>query len=151
MKRIRIALVMAAALWSSLALSSAAWAGPQWCEEDPVFMVNGSLVDVTTSLPADSLDSIKGSVHFDMQVPVNVTAAVVSLPSYPVPVTASVSHTLPPYWGGGKIPVVVTVSMEASKKFDHVTRVAGTGGTLLWYTYGTSTKPTKLNFSMYGL
>ena len=36
-------------LLNVLAMSS--WAGPQWCEEDLEFLVNGALVDVTTLFP----------------------------------------------------------------------------------------------------
>lgn len=131
MKRIRILSMTLALLVTSLATGSMAWAGPQWCEEDPVFVVNGAIVDVTTSLPSADTSAIKGSVHFDMQVPVNSIAAVVSVPSWPVPVTASISRTLPAYYGIGQLPVVVTISMDATKSFDHYTRVTGLSKTLV--------------------
>lgn len=150
MKRIRISVAAFALLVSTLAFGSTAWAGPQWCEEDPEFLVNGAVVDVTTWFDGSYASSVSGSVNFDMQVPSNVLAAVVSLPGT-VPVTASISRTLPAYWGIGKIPVVVTVSMKASKTFTTTTTITGLGATLVGSVNGYSTTPTKAKFSMYGL
>jgi hypothetical protein len=149
MKRIRAATVLVACLVTTLLLASAAWAGPQWCEEDPEFVVNGSIVDVTTLFPAKYATSVKGSVHFDMQVPSNAVAAVLALPGT-VPVTASISYTLPAYDGIGQIPVVVTVSMSATKKFDTYTQVTGLQGLLVSGVDGTSAAPTRIKFAMYG-
>src|SRR2546430_15198268 len=100
MFRIRGAFSLLAFLASTLLLSSSAWAGPQWCEEDPEFLVNGALVDVTTWFPG-AYAATTSNVHFDMQVPSNSIAAVVSLPGT-VPVTASISRTLPAYYGIGR-------------------------------------------------
>jgi hypothetical protein len=93
MDRIRpvvVVLVLALSLASS---SFPAFAGPQWCEEDPEFVVNGAIVDVTTLFDASYASSVKGSVNFVLQVPSNVVAAVVAVPGG-VPVTASISPTL---------------------------------------------------------
>jgi hypothetical protein len=94
---------------------------------------------------------INGSVHFDMQVPSNAIAAVLSLPGS-VPVTASISRTLPPYHGLlSEIPVVVTVSMHASVSFPTYTFVTGTHRKLTSTISGTSLKPTRAKFSLTGL
>ncbi len=127
-----------------------AWAGQEWCEEDPEFVVNGALVDVTTFFPGKYAAYVKGAVNFDMQVPSNVAAAVVSLPGT-IPVTAQIRHTLPAYYGIGKIPVVVTVSMSSSVSFQTYTQITGLGGALVNAVYGTATSPTYAKFSMYGL
>ncbi len=150
MKRIRISLTAFALLVSTLAFGSTASAGPQWCEEDPEFLVNGAVVDVATWFDGSYASSVNGAVNFDMQVPSNVLAVVVSLPGT-VPVTASITRTLPAYWGIGKIPVVVTVSMKASKTFTTTTTVTGLGGTLVGSVGGDSKNGTKAKFSMYGL
>jgi hypothetical protein len=149
MKRIRAAAVLVACLVSMSLLATTAWAGPQWCEEDPEFIVNGSIVDVTTLFPAKYATAVNGSVHFDMQVPSNAVAAVLALPGT-VPVTASIRYTLPAYYGIGAIPVVVTVSMDATKKFDTYTQVTGLQGLLVSWVDGTSAQATKIKFSMYG-
>ena len=125
-------------------------AGPQWCEEDPEFVVNGAIVDVTTLFDASYASTVSGSVNFVMYVPSNVTAAVLSLPGT-IPVTAQVSRTLSPYYGIGKIPVLVAVSMRSSGSFDTYTQITGLGGSLFTSVSGTSTKTTKASFSMYGL
>ena len=130
--------------------SSAAWAGPQWCEEDPEFVVNGALVDVTTLFPGSYASYVDGPVNFNLQVPSNVLAAAVSLPGT-IPVTASISRTLPAYYGIGSIPVVVTVTMNSSASFETYTQVTGLGGSVYNAVYGYSTWPTKTKFYMYGL
>ena len=130
-------------------LGAAAWAGPQWCEEDPEFLVNGALVDVTTFFPGDYAANVS-RVHFDLQVPSNAVAVVLSLPGT-VPATASISRTLPPYWGLLRVPVVLTVTTYTTSTFSTYTHVTGLGGTLLNTVQGTSTYPTKSKFYMYGL
>lgn len=134
-------------LWAS---SSTAWAGPQWCEEDPEFLVNGALVDVTTLFPGSYAQYVNGPVNFNVQVPSNVIATAVSLPGT-IPVTATISRTLPAYYGLLSVPVVVTVSMSSSVSFQTTTTITGLGGSLLNYTYGSSTAPTRVKFYMYGL
>jgi hypothetical protein len=150
MKRIRVLGAFVAFFGGILSLGDSAYAGQQWCEEDPTFLVNGSLVDITTSFPGAYASKIHGSVHFDLQVPKNVVALVVSLPGA-VPVTASISRTLPAYWGVGRLPVVVTVSMNASVSFPTHTRAVGTTQTLLAGYDGDSKSPTRANFTMIGL
>jgi hypothetical protein len=95
MAKLRGVLAAFAFLAASLTLQATAMAGPQWCEEDPEFLVNGAIVDVTTWFPG-SYAATTSEVHFDMQVPSNALAAVLSLPGT-VPVTASISRTLPAY------------------------------------------------------
>lgn len=150
MKRIRRVAVSLVLLLSLASSSSVAFAGPQWCEEDPEFIVNGAVVDVTTLFDAGYASSIRGSVNFVLQVPANVTAAVVAIPG-DVPVSASISPTLSPYYGIGQIPVVLSVSMKTSAKFDTYTQITGLSGYLFTSVSGTSTKTTRASFSMYGL
>src|SRR2546430_17483217 len=80
--------------FSTLVLGIGADAGVQWCESDPVFVVNGAIVDVTTGFPADYTDTLKGAVAYEVLVPSNAIAAVVSLPAN-VPTTAKISRGLP--------------------------------------------------------
>jgi hypothetical protein len=131
MKRIRILLATLAFFAASSLQGSFAVAGHQWCEEDPEFLVNGRVVDVSMFFERSHAAKVKGSVHFDMQVPSNAVAAVVSLP--------------------GTIPVVVTVSMNASASFPTYTLVTGLHRTLVSTLQGTSTKPTKAKFYLTGL
>ena len=148
MRRILVtAVCLVASLWLS---SSAAWAGPQWCEEDPEFIVNGALVDVTTLFPGSYAQYVNGPVNFNVQVPSNATAAAVKLPGT-IPVTATISRTLPAYYGLLNVPVVVTVSMNSSVSFPTTTSITGLGGTIVNFAYGSSTYPTLVKFYMYGL
>ena len=146
--RFRGAFALIAVLVSVFLSSSSATAAPQWCEEDPEFLVNGAVVDVTTWFPGQYAATTKG-VHFEMQVPSNAVAAVLSLPGT-VPVTASISKTLPPYYGIGRVPVVVTITVNSSSNFQHVTTITGMGGTLLSWQYGWSQSPAKYKFYMWG-
>jgi hypothetical protein len=149
MKRIRILLATLAFFAATSFQASPAFAGHQWCEEDPVFLVNGALVDVTTVFPGAYASKVSG-VHYDLQIPSNSLAIVVSLPGT-VPVTASISRTLPAYNGLLAVPVVLTVTMNTKASFSHSTRVTGLAGTLLNTVSGTSTSPMKAKFKMYGI
>ena len=149
MKRIRILLATLVFFAATSAQGSFAAAGHQWCEEDPEFLVNGALVDVTTVFPGDYASKVR-SVHFDLQVPSNALAVVLSLPGT-VPVTASISRTLPAYYGLLAVPVVLTVTMDTKASFSHSTHVTGTAGTILNTVYGMSTHPLRANFKMWGL
>src|SRR5713101_1101120 len=124
--------------FSTLVLGLGADAGVQWCEEDPVFMVNGALVDVTTAFPAGYTSSIKGAVAFEVLVPSNAVATVVSLPAA-VPTTAKISKVLPPtgllHLG---VPVIIKVTVPATASFDTKTKVTGTYLWLSSTAYGKS-------------
>jgi hypothetical protein len=135
---------------SSFAQGKYVTAGPQWCEEDPTFLVNGALLDVTTTFPYQYASAMKGPVAFELLVPSNVTAAVVSLPGT-VPVTAKITHSLPAYWGLLAIPVVVKVTVPASASFDTQTQVTGTYLRLSSTVNGKSNVTTYVSYSLLGL
>ena len=78
--------------FSTLVFGLQADAGVQWCESDPVFVVNGAIVDVTTAFPAGYTSSLKEPIAIELLVPTNSIAAVVSLPTK-VPMTAKISST----------------------------------------------------------
>jgi len=101
-------------------------AGFEWCSEDPTFLVNGNVVDVTATFPAEYKDSIKGPVVVELLVPSNSVAAVLTLPGS-VPVVGKVSRSLPRWWGLVGLPVVARVTVNSSETFEIHTRVTGTG------------------------
>lgn len=126
-------------------------AGVQWCESDPLFVVNGSIIDVTTAFPADYMSTIKEPILIELLVPTNAIAAVVSLPTA-VPMTAKISKVLP---SDGLLslgtPVVVKVTVKASASFDTRTQVTGT---FLWLSstvYGKSNVTTQVKYTLIGL
>jgi hypothetical protein len=126
-------------------------AGVQWCESDPLFVVNGSLIDVTTAIPVDDVSSLKEPILIELLVPKNAIAAVVSLPTS-VPMTAKISNVLPSegFLSLGT-PVVVKVTVKASASFDTKTRIAGT---YLWFAstvYGKSNVTTQVKYTLIGL
>jgi hypothetical protein len=134
-----------------LGLDANAYMGQSWCEEDPVFMVNGALVDVTTSFPAGYTSTLVGPVEFELLVPWNSTAAVVSLPAA-VPTTAKISKVLP---SGGLlsvgVPVIVKVTIRATETFDTMTKVTGTYLWLSSTAYGASNVTTQVRYTLIGL
>jgi hypothetical protein len=137
-------------LISSLAQGKYGVAGPQWCEEDPTFLVNGALLDVTTTFAYQYASTVKGPVAFELLVPSNVTAAVVSLPGT-VPATAKITRSLPAYWGLLAVPVVVKVTVPATASFDTQTRVSGTYLRLISTVNGKSNVTTYVSYSLIGL
>ena len=141
----------AALAFSTLILGVGADAGVQWCESDPVFLVNGALVDVTTGFPASYTSTLKGAVAYELLVPSNAIATVVSLPAA-VPTTAKISRVLP---ATGLlslgVPVIVKVTINATASFDTKTQVTGT---FLWLSstaYGKSNVTTQVKYTLIGL
>jgi hypothetical protein len=137
--------------FSTLVFGLQADAGVQWCESDPVFVVNGAIVDVTTAFPAGYTSSLKEPIAIELLVPTNSIAAVVSLPTK-VPMTAKISRVLP---SGGLlslgVPVIVKVTYKASASFDTKTKITGT---FLWLSstvYGKSNVTTQVRYTLIGL
>jgi hypothetical protein len=125
--------------------------GQQWCESDPLFVVNGSIIDVTTAFPAAYKSSIEEPIEIELLVPRNAVAAVVSLPT-DVPMTAKISRVLP---SGGLlslgVPVIVRVTVRAPESFDTRTKVTGT---YLWVSstvYGKSNVTTQVRYTLIGI
>jgi hypothetical protein len=138
-------------VFSTLVLGRDANAGVQWCESDPLFVVNGAIVDVTTAFPTGYMSTLKGPVAIELLVPTNAIAAVVSLPAN-VPMTATISKVLP---SGGLlslgVPVIVKVTYKASASFDTKTKVTGTYLWLSSTVYGKSNVTTQVKYTLIGL
>jgi hypothetical protein len=136
---------------STLVLGFDADAGVQWCESDPVFVVNGSVVDITTAFPDGYKASINEPIAIEVLVPTNAIAAVVSLPTE-VPMTAKISRVLP---SGGflsvGVPVIVKVTYKASASFDTRTKITGTYLWLSSTVYGKSNVTTQVRYTLIGL
>ncbi|HYU82887.1 MAG TPA: hypothetical protein VFA31_09130 [Candidatus Polarisedimenticolia bacterium] len=147
---VKFAFTFAFAL-STLVLGLDADAGVQWCESDPLFLVNGAIVDVTTAFPDGYKDNIKEPIAIELLVPTNSTALVVSLPT-DVPMTAKISKVLP---SGGLlslgVPVVVKVTYKATASFDTRTKVTGTYLWLSSTVYGKSNVTTQVQYTLIGL
>jgi len=126
-------------------------AGVQWCESDPLFVVNGSMLDVTTAFPDGYQDSINEPIAIELLVPTNAVAAVVSLPTE-VPMTAKISRVLP---SGGLLslgaPVIVKVTYKATASFETRTRMTGTFLGLSSTVYGKSNVTTQVRYTLIGL
>ena len=135
------------ALLISTVSAGKADSGVEWCSEDPVFIVNGNIVDVTTSFPAQYIDSIKGPVVFELHVPENAVAAVVTI-SGRVPLEGKVIKSLPRWWGLVGLPVVVRVTLKANSSFETRTQVTGTGLFLTNTVYGKSNQVTTASYRL---
>ncbi len=136
---------------STLVMGLGADAGVQWCESDPLFLVNGAIVDVTTAFPASYTSTLNQPIAIELQVPTNAIAAVVSLPTN-VPMTAKISRVLS---SGGLlslgVPVIVKVTYKASASFDTMTKVTGTYLWLSSTVYGKSNVTTQVKYTLIGL
>ena len=136
---------------STFVMSSDASAGVQWCESDPLFVVNGSILDVTTAFPTGYTSSLSEPIAIELVVPTNAIAAVVSLPAN-VPMTAKISRVLP---SGGLlslgVPVIVKVTYRATASFDTKTKVTGTYLWLSSTVYGKSNVTTQVRYTLIGL
>ncbi|HTD63251.1 MAG TPA: hypothetical protein VK732_00790 [Verrucomicrobiae bacterium] len=136
---------------STLVMGLGADAGVQWCESDPVFLVNGALLDVTTAFPATYTSTLKGAVAYELLVPSNAIATVVSLPAS-VPTTAKISRVLP---ATGLlslgVPVIVKVTITATASFSTKTQVTGTYLLLSSTAYGKSNVTTQVKYTLIGL
>ena len=135
------------ALLISTVSAGQADAGVEWCSEDPIFIVNGNIVDVTTSFPAKYVNSITGPVVFELHVPQNTIAAVVTI-SGRVPLQGKVIKSLPRWWGLLGLPVVVRVTLNATQSFETVTRVTGTGLFLTTTVKGKSNQVTVASYKL---
>jgi hypothetical protein len=137
--------------FSTLSLGLGADAGVQWCESDPLFLVNGAIVDVTTAFPASYTSTLKEPIAIELLVPTNAIAAVVSLPTN-VPMTAKISRVLS---SGGLlslgVPVIVKVTYKASASFDTKTKITGTYLWLSSTVYGKSNVTTQVRYTLIGL
>ena len=137
--------------FSTFVLGLDADAGVQWCESDPLFLVNGAILDVTTAFPAGYTSTLKEPIAIELLVPTNAIAAVVSLPTN-VPMTAKISPVLS---SGGLlslgVPVVVKVTYKASASFDTKTKVTGTYLWLSSTVYGKSNVTTQVKYTLIGL
>ena len=136
---------------STLVMGLGADAGVQWCESDPVFLVNGALLDVTTAFPATYTSTLNGAVAYELLVPSNAIATVVSLPAS-VPTTAKISRVLP---ATGLlslgVPVIVKVTITATASFSTKTQVTGTYLLLSSTAYGKSNVTTQVKYTLIGL
>jgi hypothetical protein len=114
-------------------------------------VVNGSLVDVTTGFPASYTGTLNGAVAYELLVPSNAIAAVVSLPAN-VPTTAKISRVLPAtgFLSLG-VPVIVKVTINASASFQTKTQVTGTYLWLSSTAYGKSNVTTQVKYTLIGL
>ncbi len=137
--------------FSTFVLGLDADAGVQWCESDPLFVVNGSILDVTTAFPDGYKDNLKEPIAIELLVPTNAVAAVLSLPTE-VPMTAKISRVLP---SGGLlslgVPVIVRVTYKASASFDTRTKITGTYLWLSSTVYGKSNVTTQVRYTLIGL
>ena len=104
---------------STFVLGADANAGVQWCESDPVFLVNGAIVDVTTGFPANYTSTLKGAVAYEVLVPSNAVALVVSLPAN-VAVSSTVIFILTDRCTGQSCPTAAMAVTSASSRVSDV-------------------------------
>jgi hypothetical protein len=109
----RLGSVLATLLVTTALMGGTVGAGVEWCDEDPVFNIRGTVFRVTTSIQASASD-ISG-LTYDVVLPSD--AADVTTVAYPqgkrLPTTVNVSYTGAPSNGSYAVSVSVTVSGPA--------------------------------------
>jgi len=63
---------LVALILTGFALSSPAYAGVHWCKTDPVVRLDGTLVDITVSIPAEYLFAVDGPTEIVVRTPEGV-------------------------------------------------------------------------------
>ncbi len=58
-------------LLALLSLTLPADAGFMWCKTDPVITLNGTIVDITTSIPLEYVPLVNGPVTYEVRTPKN--------------------------------------------------------------------------------
>ena len=76
MKKLSTVSILALALVLVLG-STVVYAAFHWCPDDPVLLIGGTEVHVTTFVPDDKVDLVKGPVHVKVYVPRNIEASVI--------------------------------------------------------------------------
>lgn len=143
----RLGYVFVFALLVTTLSAGKADAGVEWCSEDPTFIVNGNVIDVTTMFSAAYKNDINGAVVVELLVPENAIAAVLTLPGT-VPVQGKVTNSLPRWWGLLGLPVVARVTVNSTRSFDTYTHVTGTGLFLTTTVTGKSNQVTTAKYTL---
>lgn len=143
----RLAYCFLFALITSMLSTGKADAGFEWCSEDPTFVVNGNVVDVTTTFSGEYKNSVNGAVVVELLVPENAIAAVLTMPGT-VPVVGKVTRSLPRWWGLLGLPIVARVTVNATTSFDTNTHVTGTGLFLATSVKGKSNQTTIASYRL---
>lgn len=133
MRRSVVATVLAALVIAVQA--EPAFAGEQWCEEDPVLTIDGRTVDYTASFPSAYLAGT--TVNWTFHIPQNVLVASAITPpalgSPSIPSTVRIVRDLPAYWLLATATVVTTVTVSSNASFATSTAVQGLNAG--WTTY----------------
>lgn len=134
MKRV-IAGVISAAIIALASAQPAQARGLQWCEEDPILMIDGRVVDYTAAIPTVNLPGT--TVHWVFHIPSNVVRASAVTPpalgSKPIPSTVAIYRDLAPYKLLSAAAVRTTVTVSGTGQFPTIIKVKGTNA--VWTTY----------------
>jgi hypothetical protein len=133
--------------------SRPALAGVQWCEQDPVVVINGTPVDIVSKLPYAEIPNVSGSVLFHVELPANTLLATAIVLPAQLPQEVRITRSLPAWSGLGQMPAVVHVTVRATTDFETRTTVTGTtwwGGKLKLSatTVGRSNSTTTIKFTL---
>ena len=126
-----------------IATGAVAHAETEWCAEDPVLVIDGRVVDITTTFDRAYLGTIRDAILFEVEVPENVMSVAAIGVSTFVPHEIQISRTLPAWDGLGSLPVVARVTVRADASFDTFTRITG-GQDLSELVPGLSNRPTRV-------
>lgn len=146
--------VLAAAMLVMLAPQGAAVAGPDWCEEDPIVVVDGHIADLVAGYDGAYRAAITGAIRYEVHVPANVTYTKAYIIPGTVPQEVAFVRSLPAWSGTGGLPMTVKVSIPSTTDFLTrltVTTFGGDGKQVIVRDtiYGTSTTGITASFDLF--
>ncbi len=127
MRMLRAALTAGFLLASSFATSGVALAGRDWCEDDPVFHVNGSSEHVVAAWDLDSATGVT-SLTYVLAVPRNVSAWWTLPSSTRVPTSVAIDRSLPAWHEHDALKVVLHATARSSVSGTVIVQVNGAFG-----------------------
>jgi hypothetical protein len=136
------------ALSALFALGGRAAAEVLWCQDDPILTVEGRTVNVESRFAMADVASLTEPVLYEVFVPSNVgEVLVVHLPS-PVASRVTVTHSLEPWSRKGDLPMVIHVTVTATRDFPTWVSVFGPAVEGPFTVSGSSNTATLVSFGM---
>ena len=148
MSRILAVTVLAVVL-TAVALvqqSSRAIADVEWCLNDPVLTVGGSVVHIDTGVPNDQRHVVRRS-RLTVIVPANVNASLSNTEAIIFPMTVTLERR-GSYSGAGPVPVRATAVVDAAASTPTVLQVSQTARGVLAQDVGTAGESLTVTFVM---
>ncbi len=135
------------ACFASAALGTSAVASPEWCQNDPVLVVEGRQVHIVTAIAWSDVGKVTGPLSYEISLPANVHASVAT-PNGPALQSSVTIVRTTEEWSGGGIPVTVRLTVSATEAFPTTVTVSGPGLDTTLTTQKSSSEPATIQFTL---